>query len=119
MAKLGPEQPQLLAVLCVMRFEDWTFREAEVRLSEHSELRGALELDPVPDHTTLYRFLLRLNEDDLRKVLGEIVRRVPRRYRRRARVAVDATGLAPNAISSFFVRRMHHHTNNPCRGGTG
>ena len=28
-------QPQLLAVLCLMRYEDWTFREAEVRLREH------------------------------------------------------------------------------------
>lgn len=106
-------QPQLLAVLCLMRFEDWTFREAEVRLSEHRELRAALELEAVPDHTTLYRFLSRLREEDLRRVLGEIVRRVPRRYRRRARVAVDATGLAQNAISSFFVRRMHHHTQQP------
>jgi hypothetical protein len=25
-------QPQLLAILCLMRYEDWTFREAEVRL---------------------------------------------------------------------------------------
>ena len=32
-------QPQLLAILCLMRYEDWTFREAEVRLSEHRELR--------------------------------------------------------------------------------
>jgi hypothetical protein len=24
-------QPQLLAILCLMRFEDWTFREAEMR----------------------------------------------------------------------------------------
>jgi len=28
-------QPQLLAVLCLMRYKDWTFCEAEVRLSEH------------------------------------------------------------------------------------
>jgi hypothetical protein len=28
-------QPQLLAILCLMRYEDWTFREAEVRLREH------------------------------------------------------------------------------------
>jgi hypothetical protein len=41
-------QPQLLAVLCLMRYEDWTFREAEVRLSEHAELRSALELNPFP-----------------------------------------------------------------------
>ncbi len=31
-------QPQLLAVLCLMRYEDWTFRETEVRLREHREL---------------------------------------------------------------------------------
>jgi IS5 family transposase len=96
-----------------MRFEDWTFREAEVRLSEHRELRAALELDAMPDHTALYRFLSRLQGQDLRRVLGEIVRRVPRRYRRRARVAADANGLEQNAISSFFIRRMHHHTQQP------
>src|ERR1700687_4675413 len=42
-------QPQLLAILCLMRYEDWTFREAEVRLGEHRELRQALGLVRVPD----------------------------------------------------------------------
>src|SRR6201984_1523465 len=42
-------QPQLLAVLCLMRYEDWTFREAEVRLREHQELRAVLQLPAVPD----------------------------------------------------------------------
>jgi hypothetical protein len=46
-------QPQLLAILCLMRYEDWTFREAEVRLREHSELRAALRLSSVPDYTTV------------------------------------------------------------------
>src|SRR5215813_4963308 len=55
-------QPQLLAILCLMRYEDWTFREAEVRLAEHSDLRRALGLRSVPDYTTLYRFLRRLDE---------------------------------------------------------
>src|SRR5216684_1296212 len=45
-------QPQLLAVLCLMRYEDWTFREAEVRLREHHELRAVLQLPAVPDYTT-------------------------------------------------------------------
>src|SRR6202047_1858527 len=49
-------QPPLLAVLCLMRYEDWTFREAEVRLREHHELRAALKLRAVPAYTTLYRF---------------------------------------------------------------
>ena len=37
-------QPLLLAVLCLMCYEDWTFREAEIRLSEHAELRSVFQL---------------------------------------------------------------------------
>src|SRR5579859_2109580 len=106
-------QPQLLAVLCLMRYEDWTFREAKVRLSEHAELRSALQLNSVPDYTTLYRFLRRLREEDVAQVLQEIVRRMPGRWESPATVGVDATGLAQSAMSSFFVRRMHHHTQQP------
>src|SRR5881409_1677191 len=85
-------QPQLLAILCLMRYADWTFREAEVRLLEHSELRAMLRLSSVPDHTTVYRFLCRLPDDTIDHVLGESVRRLrrsSRRGRRRACVAVD------------------------------
>src|SRR3970282_2727963 len=71
-------QPQLLAVLCLMRYEDWTFREAAVRLGEHRELREALQLKSVPDYTTLYRFLQRLGGGTIERILGETVRRVPR-----------------------------------------
>jgi hypothetical protein len=35
-------QPQLLAVVCLMRYEDWTLRKTEVRLAEHGELPNAL-----------------------------------------------------------------------------
>ena len=31
-------QPQLLAILCLMRYEDWTFRETEVRSWRASRL---------------------------------------------------------------------------------
>jgi hypothetical protein len=107
-------QPQLLAILCLMRYEDWTFREAEVRLAEHSELRHALRLHSVSDYTTLYRFLRRLDEASIAQALNEVVRRMSLpRPRRRAQVAVDATGLAQGAVSTFFVRRMYHHTQQP------
>src|ERR1700675_3037447 len=109
-------QPQLLAILCLMRYEDWTFREAEVRLSEHRELRQALRLVSVTDFTTLYRFLHRLDEPPMDGALGEAVRQLRgmrKKGRRRARVAVDATGLAQGAVSTFFVRRMHHHGQKP------
>jgi IS5 family transposase len=107
-------QPQLLAVLCLMRYEDWTFRETEVRLREHRELRQALQLRSVPDYTTLYRFLKRLDDKKIDQALGEAARRLGTvGRRRRARVAVDATGLAQGAVSTFFVRRMYHHTGQP------
>jgi hypothetical protein len=99
-----------------MRYEDWTFREAEVRLGEHRELRQALGLASVPDFTTLYRFLKRLDDTTIDRAVDETVRRlrgVRRRGRRRARVAVDATGLAQGAVSTFFVRRLHHHGQKP------
>jgi hypothetical protein len=109
-------QPQLLAILCLMRYEDWTFREAEVRLSEHRELRQVLGLVSVPDFTTLYRFLQRLDDQTIDRAVGETVRRLRgslRHRRKRVRVAVDATGLAQGAVSTFFVRRMHHHGQKP------
>ena len=99
-------QPSLLAILCLMRYEDWTYREAEVRLGEHTELREALGLARVPDYTTLYRCLRRTNEDDLTRLLHEIIRRMPPPPDGGTTVAVDGTGLAPGAISTFFVNRV-------------
>jgi hypothetical protein len=53
---------QVLSVLCLMRYEESAYRKAEVGLSEHEELHQALYLKSVPEHTTLYRFGLRLEE---------------------------------------------------------
>jgi len=102
-------QPQLLAVLCLMRYEDWTFREAEVRLREHGELRAALGLRSVPDYTTLYRFLKRLDDDTIDRGLAETVRQLRRRRSARVTAGVDGTGLSHNAVSTFFIRRLEQH----------
>lgn len=68
-------QPQLLAIPLLMSYEDWTYREVEVRLREHSELRRALGLGRVPDHSTLCRFLRRLAPGTIGEALG--ARRAP------------------------------------------
>jgi Transposase DDE domain/Transposase domain (DUF772) len=113
-------QPQLLAILCLMRYEDWTLRKkTEVRLAEHGELRNALGLSRAPDHTTLYRFMRRLDERALVAALNESVRRRPKPgcheqvEEPAATVAVDATGLAPGAISTFYVRRPRNRGGEP------
>jgi len=102
-------QPPLLAVLCLMRYEDWTFREAEVRLREHQELRAALQLQAVPDYTTLYRFLRRLEDDTVDRGLQETVRRLRRRRCRPVAAAIDGTGLSHTSVSTFFLRRLEQH----------
>jgi hypothetical protein len=105
-------QPQLPAILCLMRYEDCTFREAEVRPGEHRELRQVLGLVSVPDFTTLYRFLQRLDDPTIDRAVDDTVRRMRgtrRKGRRRTCVAVDVTGLAQGVVSTFFVRRMHCH----------
>ena len=103
-------QPQLLAILCLMRYDDWTFREAEVRLAEHRELRQVLQLERVPDYTTLYRFMRRLDEDTLERALAETLKLLPAQGEPSdTTVAVDGTGLMPCAVSTFFVKRQRDH----------
>lgn len=116
-------QPQLLAIVCLMRYEGWTLRKAEVRLAEHRELREALQLHKAPDYTTLHRFLNRLEEQVLVRALGESVRRAPPlaphahlnddQPKPQAIVAVDATGLSPGAISTFYVQRTQNRGGKP------
>ncbi len=109
-------QPQLLAILCLMRYEDWTFREAEVRLREHRDLREVLQLQAVPDYTTLFRFLRRLDDDTIDRGLGETVRRLcGGRRRGRVSAAVDGTGLSPQAVSTYFLRRVEQHSGGKTR----
>src|SRR5580698_4913368 len=69
-------QIQLLAIFCLMRYEDWTSREAEVRLGELCELRQALGQVSVPDFTTLYRFLQRLDDLTIDWAVGETERQL-------------------------------------------
>ena len=69
-------QPQLVAILCLMRYEGWTYREAVVRLAEQRELREALHLTRVPHFTTLQKFLRRLGEEELEGLLAEAAKRL-------------------------------------------
>ena len=85
-----------------------------MRLAEHHELREALGMTRVPDHTTLYRCLRRLEVSDFDQLLATTIQQMPPSTESNAQptappgttVAVDATGLTPGAISTFFVNRV-------------
>ncbi len=93
-------QPRLLAMLCLMRYEVWIFREAEVRLGEHGgiTLRSRSDFGSRP-RTTLYRFLRRLDPNDVTRVLEEIVRRTPGSWRSPATVALWTPPACSGAVS--------------------
>jgi hypothetical protein len=115
-------QPQLLAILCLMRYEDWTFREAEVRLGEHRELRQALGLGSVPDFTTLYRFLQRLDDQTIDRAVGETVHRlrgICRKGRRRARVRSMRRAWRRERSARSSCGGCIITGKNRCPGGTG
>ena len=69
-------QPQLLAFLCLMRYEDWTFREAVLWLGERCESRQALGVSSVPVFTTFDRLLQRLGAQAIDGAVGGAVRRL-------------------------------------------
>ncbi len=89
--------PPLLAVLGVMRFKEGTLPEAQVRLREPAWALPA-GADPPP----LYHCMRRLHEGAA--VLAQAVERGAwQGTRGPCPVAVDATGLAPGALSTCFV----------------
>jgi hypothetical protein len=59
----------------------------------------------VPDYTTVHRPPRRLDEAALEQTLSAVVHRLVPSPDRQATVAVDATGLAPGAVSTFLVKR--------------
>lgn len=75
-----------------------------LRLVEYQELRKALKLEKVPDYTTLYRFFHRLKQGTIHRALAETVQQI-KVNDAGGTLAVDAMGLAPGAISTFFVVR--------------
>ncbi len=99
-------QPQLLAVLCLMRFEDWTFREAETRLREHQELRSGTEITGRAGLHHAISVSAATGRRHRRSRTEETVRRLRARRRRPVSAAIDGTGLSYNSVSTFFVRRM-------------
>jgi hypothetical protein len=79
---------------------------------KHSDLRRALGLERVPDHSMLYRFMRRVTDETLDAVLIALLERfTPRRTggggrrRKQAVLAVDATGPLAGFNQHLFINR--------------
>lgn len=102
-------QHQLVTLVCLMRYAGWTYRDAEVRLAEHRELRAALGLGRVPDFTTLAKFFRRLTPGMVQRVMEATVQRMPPApptVTGGTTVAADATGLETSTASTYYIKRL-------------
>jgi hypothetical protein len=113
-SKYPRAQPTLLALLCVMCHADLTFRETEMHLAEHAELRNALGLAWMPNHTVPCRCVCRLKVRSFDQFLARTLKQVSASAPSNSppvtplsSTTVDATGLTSGAMSAFFLNRVH------------
>jgi hypothetical protein len=112
-SKFAPKrdtQPSLLACLCLKEFLHMDDRSCEALLASAQELRAALGLHAVPDHSTLWWFSRhKVKPRLLARVLSEPVRLFQQAAAPHARtVAVDSTGFARAPASPYSQQRAGH-----------
>lgn len=99
-------QPSLLACLCLKEYLKLDYRGVEALLASAAELRAALGLRRVPDHSTLHGFArYRLKPRLLVQVLEAAARLFPRRRNDRPIGALDATGFSRRPTSRYYSQR--------------
>lgn len=111
-SKFSPKkftQPSLLACLCLKEYLKLDYRGTEALLAGAAELRAALGLTAVPDHSMLHWFMRhKVMPTLLKQVRAMSLRLFTRRYRRGRRiVAVDATGYSTHPASRYYIHRWH------------
>ncbi len=110
-SKFAPKkftQPSLLACLLVKEYLRLDYRGLEALLVSAAELRTALGLTAVPDHSMVHWFLRHKVSPTLLKAVRQTTLQLfTRRYRRGRRiVAVDATGFSRRVASRYYVKRL-------------
>ena len=95
-------QPQLVAAAMLGFYLDLSYRDLEEWLLASEAICGALELDQVPDHATLWRAYDGLSEKQQRAFNAWLLKQQAVETNA---VAVDATGFSPTHASQHYISR--------------
>ena len=102
-------QHQLFACLVLKEFFRLDYRGVEALLAESDSLRAAIELETVPDFTTLHKACSRLlRMGTCNRLLDETIclaRCTPLLRSPVALAAIDSSGFEAHRASNYFVRR--------------
>ena len=108
-SKFAPKkftQPSLLACLCLKEYLKLDYRGLEALLVSAAELRLAVGLRHVPDHSTFHWFARhQVKPRLLVQVLEAAARLFPRRRNGRPIGALDATGFSRRPTSRYYSQR--------------
>ena len=100
-------QPSLVGCLCVKEYLRLDYRGLEALLAGAAELRAALELSAVPDHSTVWWFARhKVRPQQLQRLLRTTLRLFRGRRRQRRTVAIDATGFSRRYASRYYTKRL-------------
>lgn len=95
-------QPQLVACVLLMFHLGLSYRDMEEWLLATDKVCDVLELEDVPDHTTLYRAYKRLRMDKLRQMNQELLEKLETKEEA---IAADSTGYSTTQASSHYISR--------------
>lgn len=94
--------PQLAACVLLMFYLDLSYRDMEEWLLATDQVRQALELPKVPDHTTLQRTFKKLRMVDFEKMKNRLL---DEQGVDEESVAADSTGFSPGQASLYYLTR--------------
>jgi Transposase DDE domain len=95
--------PQLAACVLLMFYVNKSYREMEEWLLASDQVVKVLELEEIPDHTTLQRTYRKLSMKDFERMKEELLRSVG--VGGEEGIAADSTGFSPSNASLLYLSR--------------
>jgi len=95
-------QPQLIACVLLKMYLNLSYRDCEEWLQATDRVCQALELNTVPDHSTLNRTFRRLTERRLQKLLTSVLAEI---NVKESVMAGDSTGYTLSSASAYYRTR--------------
>jgi hypothetical protein len=106
--------PQRVACVMLKIYLNYTYRDLEEWLLATDQVRQALQLSRVPDHTTLYRTFAKLSQQQWQQLNDALLQHLSVQE---MTVAVDTTGFRNDTASAYYQSRRGNTRRSWHKGG--
>jgi hypothetical protein len=106
--------PQRVACVMLKIYLNYTYRDLEEWLLATDQVRQALQLTRVPDHTTLYRTFAKLSQAQWQQLNDALLQHL---QVNEVTVAVDTTGFRTDTASAYYQSRCGRKRRSWHKGG--